>query len=130
MPHRIKKVNQLIREEIAEMLQRHIKDPRLSGLISVTEVETSPDLRYAKIYVSCICNEDEKKEILQGLTSASSYIRGELSRNLRLRRIPEISFCWDESIARGARIIELIDKVCPPPPPTPKRKTTKDKNKI
>jgi len=112
MLHRIERVNHLIRQEISEMLQRQIKDPRLSNLIAVTDVVTSPDLRYAKVFVSCICSDEEKQKILQALASAAGFIRSEMARHLRLRHIPELGFCWDDSIERGARIAELIDRVC------------------
>lgn len=121
MPHRIERVNHLIRQEISDMLQREIKDPRLSSMVSITDVFTAPDLSQAKVYVSCICTENERKEILRALVSASGFFRGEMTRHLRLRRIPELSFCWDESIERGAHIIELIDRVCESKPDKPQK---------
>ena len=111
MTHRIERVNNLIRQEISQLLQRQIKDPRLSSFIAVTEVDTSPDLRYAKIFVSCISSDEEKQEILSTLATASGFLRNELTRRLRLRRIPELSFHWDDSIERGAHLLELIDRV-------------------
>lgn len=113
MSHRIERVNHLIRQELSELIRRQVKDPRLSTMVAITDVFTSPDLSFAKVYVSCYCDEQEKQKILIALSSAANYLRGEMSRHLRLRHIPELSFCWDESIERGARIIELIDKVCP-----------------
>ena len=111
MTHRIERINNLIREEISELLQRQIKDPRLNSFVAVTEVATSPDLRHAKIFVSCISSEEEKQEILSVLAAASGFLRNELAKRLRLRRIPELSFHWDDSIERGARLLELIDRV-------------------
>ncbi|MDP2916531.1 MAG: 30S ribosome-binding factor RbfA [Dehalococcoidia bacterium] len=111
MTHRIERVNHLIREEISELIQRQLKDPRLSSMVAVTDVVTSPDLRQARVFVSCICSPEERQGILNALTSASGFIRNEMGRHLRLRRIPELSFSWDESIERGARIAELIDRV-------------------
>jgi len=111
MTHRIEKVNSLIRREISELLQRHLKDPRLSALIAVTEVDTSPDLKYAKIFVSCIDGEKEKKRTLNVLTTASGFLRRELTRNLKMRRVPELSFYWDDSIEHGDHILSLIDRV-------------------
>ena len=111
MTRRIERVNHQLRLEISELLQRHIKDPRLSGLIGVTEVITSPDLSYAKVFVSCICDDKEKQGILKVLESASGFVRNELGKRLRLRRLPELSFQWDDSIERGARILDLINKV-------------------
>jgi ribosome-binding factor A len=111
MAHRIERVNRLIRQEISELLQRQIKDPRLGGLVSITEVATSPDLKYAKVFVSGMCDEEERKETLSGLAAASGFLRNELARRLRLRHIPELDFRWDDSIERGAHILELIDRV-------------------
>jgi ribosome-binding factor A len=111
MTHRIERVNNLIRHEISELLHCQVKDPRLGSFVTVTEVSTSPDLKYAKIFVSHIGSEEEKQEILSALTTASGFFRNELARRLRLRRIPELSFQWDNSIERGARLLRLIDQV-------------------
>jgi len=111
MAHRIERVNNLISQEISELLQRQVKDPRLGSFIAVTEVSTSPDLKYAKILVSRIGSEEEKHETLSVLTAASSFFRNELAKRLRLRHIPELSFQWDDSIERGAHLLELIDQV-------------------
>ncbi|MDP6142438.1 MAG: 30S ribosome-binding factor RbfA [Dehalococcoidales bacterium] len=109
MTRRIERVNHLIRQEISELLQRQIKDPRLDSFVTVTEVSTSSDLRSAKVFVSCIGSEAKKEETLRVLTVASGYFRGELAKRLRLRRVPEIDFQWDNSIQQGANILELID---------------------
>lgn len=112
MSHRIERINQLIRQEISELLQREIKDPRLSQFIAVTEVATSPDLKHAKIYISFISsNQQQKQAALDALAGASNFFRKELAGKLRLRRIPEFSFHWDDSIERGAHIMNLIDQV-------------------
>lgn len=111
MTHRIERINSLIRQEISELLRHEIKDPQLGSLIAVNEVATSPDLRYAKVFVSCICSEEEKQEMLKVLTAAAGFLRNELTRRVRIRRIPELSFEWDDSIERGAHLLQLIDKV-------------------
>jgi ribosome-binding factor A len=113
MTHRIEQVNKLIRREISELLQRHVKDPRLGNFVAVTEVSTSPDLRYAKIFVSRIASEEEKQETLSVLAAAAGFLRNELARRLRLRRIPKLSFEWDDSIRRGDHLLQLIDQVAP-----------------
>jgi len=115
MAHRIERVNQLLRREISELLQRQVKDPRLGSLIAVTEVETSADLKYAKVFVSCMSSDEEKKDILKGLASAAGFLRKELTGNLKLRRIPEFSFYWDDSIERGDHLMQLIDRVSSKP---------------
>ena len=111
MTRRIERVNNLIRQEISELLQRQVKDPRLGNFVTITEVSTSPDLRCARIFVSCLGSEAEKKETLSILAGASAFFRKELAKRLRLRYIPELSFRWDDSIERGAHLQELIDKV-------------------
>jgi len=111
MAHRIERVNSLIRQEISQLLQRQVKDPRLGNFVAVTEVSLSPDLRYAKVFVSCMGSEEEKQATLSGLSAASGFLRNQLAKRLRLRRIPELSFHWDDSIERGAHLLELIDEV-------------------
>jgi len=111
MAHRIQRVNNLLRHEISELLQRQVKDPRLGTFIIVTEVSTSPDLKYAKIFVSCIASEEEKQETLSVLAAASGFFRRELAKRLDLPRIPELNFQWDDSIERGNHLLQLIDKV-------------------
>ena len=111
MSHRIERVNQLIRQEISDLLQREVKDPRLSQFIAVTEVATSPDLKQARVYISFISDKQQKLDALDALAGASHFFRKEMARTLRLRRIPELSFHWDNSIERGAHIMNLIDDV-------------------
>ena len=121
MAHRIQRVNTLLRHEISELLKRQIKDPRLGTFIIVTEVSTSPDLKYAKIFVSCIASEEEKQETLSVLASASGFFRRELAKRLDLPRIPELNFQWDDSLERGDHLLQLIDKVS--------KESTPDSNK-
>ena len=111
MGHRIERVNNLVREEISELLQRQVKDPRLGNFITVTGVATTADLRYVRIFVTHIGSEAEKQKTLSGLVAASGFFRSELARRLKLRRVPELRFEWDDSIERGARLLELIDEV-------------------
>lgn len=111
MTRRIERVNHLILREICELLQHQIKDPRLGSFVTITEVSTSSDLRCAKVLVSSIGGEKEKQETLGVLAAASGFLRSELTRRLRLRRIPELSFEWDSSIERGAHLVELIDRI-------------------
>ena len=113
MAHRIERVNNLIRREISELLQSQVKDPRLGDFIAVTEVSISPDLRHAKIFVSRISSEVERQETLSVLAGASGFFHNELAKHLRLRHAPELSFQWDDSIERGAHLLQLIDSVNP-----------------
>ncbi|MDP2931319.1 MAG: 30S ribosome-binding factor RbfA [Chloroflexota bacterium] len=111
MSHRIERVNNLIRQEISELLQRQVKDPRLGAFVIVTDVATSPDFKFAKIFISRIGTEEEKEETLRALTAAAGFFRRELAKRLDLARIPELSFHWDDSIERGDRIMQLLDQV-------------------
>ncbi len=111
MAHRIERVNSLIRQEISQLLQRQVNDPRLGSLITVTEVSTSADLKYARVFVSRIGSEEEKQETLSALASASGFFRRELAKHLKLRYIPVLSFQWDDSIERGDHLLQLIDKI-------------------
>jgi len=111
MSHRIERVSSLMRHEISGLLQREVKDPRITQFVAVTEVSISSDLKYAKVFVSCMGSEEEKKAMLQGLGAASNFLRNQLSKRLRLRRIPELSFEWDDSIERGDHLLQLIDKI-------------------
>lgn len=113
MPHRIERVNSLIRQEISQLLQRHVKDPRLGGFIAVTEVSTAPDLKHARVYISHLGTEAEKQETLKALTAAAGFFRHELGKVLKLRYTPEISFHWDDSIERGDRISQILQRVVP-----------------
>jgi len=110
--HRIERVNSLIRQEISDLLLQHIKDPRLDGkFVTVNEVDTSADLKFAKIFVSSMDAGDEKDKVLKALSSASGFIRHELSKNLKLRYSPDLIFVWDDSIERGDHLLRLIDEV-------------------
>ena len=111
MTHRIERVNNLIRREISELIQRQVKDPRLDNFVVVTEVTTSPDLKHAKVFVSCIGGKQEEEKTIKVLNAASGFLRTELSKKLRLRRVPELKFHWDDSIEHGDRILRLIDQV-------------------
>ncbi|MEK7354345.1 MAG: 30S ribosome-binding factor RbfA [Chloroflexota bacterium] len=111
MAHRIERVNSLIRQELSELLQRQVKDPRLGEFIAVTEVATSADLKHAKVFVSQFGNDVERKKVISGLVSASSFFRRELAKSLRMRYIPELHFEWDDSIEHGDHISQLIDQV-------------------
>lgn len=111
MSHRVERVNSLIRQEISELIQHQAKDPRLDAFVTVTEVATSPDLKYAKIFISCINGKQEAEKTLGALNAAGGFLRTELARKMRMRRIPELSFHWDDSIEHGDRILRLLDQV-------------------
>jgi len=109
--HRIERVNTLIRREISELIQHHLRDPRLSDFIAVTDVETTADLKHARVFVSTIVGQQEEARVLGVLNAAAGHLRSELAKKVRLRYIPELSFHWDNSIERGDRILRLLDQV-------------------
>ena len=113
MAHHIERVNSVIRQEISELLLREVKDPRLGTFITVTAVDTSPDMRHAKVYVSRIGSVDDRRETMGVLASAAGYLRRELGSRVRLRRVPQLTFQWDDSIERGDHVLRLIDHVAP-----------------
>ena len=110
MAHHIERVNTLIRREISELIQRELRDPRLDEFVAVTEVDTSSDLKYAKVFVSSIGGQQQGDKILGVLNTASGFLRSELARKVNLRRTPELSFYWDSSIEHGDHILRLIDQ--------------------
>jgi ribosome-binding factor A len=104
--NRIGRINEEIQRELAALIPT-VKDPRVSGLISVTAVETTPDLRFAKVYVSML-DKSSARDVVKGLKSASGYLRRELGRSLNLRYTPELVFEEDHSIDNGAHILQLL----------------------
>lgn len=111
MSRRTERTCKLIQREISGLLERDVSDPRLSRLISVTEVTISPDLRHAKVFVSTLGSDVNKEEMLTGFNNASGFLRRELAAHLKLRYTPELSFHYDDSIERGARLLKLIRDV-------------------
>jgi ribosome-binding factor A len=109
--HHIERVNTLLQRETSKLIQGVLRDPRLDEYVSVTDVKVTPDLRYAKVYVSCLGGEEKKQQILAALSSASGFLRSELAKITRLRRMPELHFEWDNSIEKGDRLLHLIDEV-------------------
>lgn len=104
---RQRRVGHALRELISDILTNEIKDPRI-GFVSVTDVEVSGDLRHAKVFVSVYGDDSEKQESLSGLNSAKGYIRKLVGERIRLFHTPEISFRFDPSIERGARISGIL----------------------
>ena len=93
------------------LLEREVNDPRLSKFVSVTQVTLSPDLMHARVYVSTLGSEMNKEDLLAGFSKASGFLRRELAAHLRLRQMPELSFHYDDSIERGARLLELMSEL-------------------
>ena len=116
--NRIERINEELQRELSALL-RTLKDPRLqSGLLTVTHVDTTSDLRYSRIFVSAL-DKSQEKDMMRGLKSAAGYLRRELGAALRLRYTPELQFLADDSIQQGAHILEMLrdpDVVKPPNP--------------
>jgi ribosome-binding factor A len=111
MTRRIERLNSVIQQEISQLLRDQVNDPRLTSLISITEVSTSSDLKHTKVFISTFGDNVDKKEILQGFTAASGFLRRQLANRLQLRHMPELSFHFDDSIEHAAEVLKLIDEV-------------------
>tara|TARA_Y100000031_G_scaffold153164_1_gene197826 strand:+ start:773 stop:1126 length:354 start_codon:yes stop_codon:yes gene_type:complete len=107
---RAQRVEGLVLEEISNILQREIKDPRI-GFATITKVTVSDDLRHAKVFVSIMGNEKEKRNSLKGLHSATGFIRRELGHRVHLRYVPELVFKLDDSMEKSARILNLLSEL-------------------
>ena len=104
--NRIGRINEEIQRELSNLI-RSVKDPRVTGMISVTAVDTTPDLKFAKIYIS-VLDKSDCTQVLKGLKSASGWLRRELGHALNLRYTPELTFVRDDSIDQGAHILDLL----------------------
>ena len=103
---RMGRINEEIQKELSQLI-RTVKDPRVQGLISITRVDTTADLKYAKVYVSVLDNTDAD-QVVKGLKSAAGYLRRELGHALSLRATPELTFIRDDSIDHGAHILSIL----------------------
>ena len=108
---RTRRIEQEIRKEIASIIATEIKDPRISTLVSITDVEMTSDLQFATVYVSTLGDEKEKDDIITGLQNATGFIKREIGQRLKLRHIPSLTFLLDESIERGMYMGKLINDV-------------------
>jgi ribosome-binding factor A len=108
MPDRMRRVNEAVREVVSARLAEGLRDPRI-GFVTVTSVETSPDLRQARVYVSVLGGEEQRAETLAGLESAHGLLQQAVATELRMKHTPTLQFVFDESIDRGMRITELLD---------------------
>ena len=104
--NRIGRINEEVQRELAALIP-NVKDPRGTGMISVTAVDVTPDLKFAKVYIS-VLDKGDSEQVLKGLKSAAGYLRRELGRALDLRSTPELTFVGDDSMAKGAKILEML----------------------
>ena len=107
---RMRRVNEAVREVLSARIAEGLKDPRI-GFVTVTAVETSPDLRSARVFVSVLGGEEDRDRTLAGLASSHGVLQGAIAQELRMKRTPTLDFLYDESIERGMRISELLDRV-------------------
>lgn len=105
------RVSQSIKRELAEMIRKDIKDERIKGIVSITDVECTADLRSAKVFISVFGDKEEQEGTMAALNKELSFIRGELCRRLGLRFAPELAIKLDNSLERGARVSELLEKI-------------------
>jgi len=108
MADRMRRVNEAVREVVSARLAEGLRDPRI-GFVTVTSVETSPDLRQARVYVSVLGDDEQRAATMAGLESAHGVLQRSVARELRLKHTPTLQFVFDESIERGMRISELLD---------------------
>ena len=107
--NRIGRINEEIQRELSDLI-RSLKDPRVQTLLSITRVDTTPDLRYSKIYIS-VLDEEKQKDAMRGLKSAGGWLRRELGSSLQLRYTPELVFELDDSLKYGAHMFDLLEKL-------------------
>jgi ribosome-binding factor A len=107
----MRRVNEAVRQVLSEAVVE-LKDPRI-GFVTVTGVETSPDLRHARVYVSVLGSEEAQAESLAGLAAAHGVLQARLGRELRMKRTPQLAFEYDPSVERGVRMTQLIDELAP-----------------
>lgn len=113
MSERMRRVNAAVREVLAEAVGE-LRDPRI-GFVTVTDVDTSPDLRHAVVYVSVLGSEAKREKTLEGLSAAHGVLQARIAQELRLKRTPQLAFEYDESVERGVRMSHLIDELAPGP---------------
>ena len=111
--NRLMRISEEIKKEVSEIILNGLKDPRISGMISVTKASVTKDMRYAKIYVSVLGNAEDKKHILEGLKNASGFIRKEIGQRIKLRYTPEFIFEIDDSIEYGIKISNILKQISP-----------------
>ncbi len=110
--NRMDKINEELKRELSVIIDNNVKNPNITGMISVTKVKTSPDLKYAKVYISLL-NCKNKKDTLDGLKNASGFMRTEIAKRINLRYTPELSFEIDDSMEYGNRIDNILKEIMP-----------------
>ncbi|MCX5750157.1 MAG: 30S ribosome-binding factor RbfA [Candidatus Saganbacteria bacterium] len=107
---RLEKLAALVKESVSSIITKDLNDPRI-GFVSITDVTVTPDLGHVKIYISCMGDEQAQSQSMQGLSSATPFVRGKLGKALFLRFVPEICFIQDTSLERGSRVLTLMNNL-------------------
>ncbi|MFA6988791.1 MAG: 30S ribosome-binding factor RbfA [Candidatus Gastranaerophilaceae bacterium] len=105
------RIRKMLMKELSDILLRSVKDPRIAGIVSITDLELSPDYSIANIYISVYGSENQKEQTMDALIDNTSKIRREIGKRIRLRLTPELHFFPDDSLERGSRITQLLDKI-------------------
>ncbi|HTO92056.1 MAG TPA: 30S ribosome-binding factor RbfA [Candidatus Sulfotelmatobacter sp.] len=108
---RPERVGHMMQREIADILANKLRDPRLGAMVSVTDVEVTPDLSFARVFVSILPQDQQRDRVLEGLQNAAGFVRRELAPRLGLREVPELRFLLDTSSERGARVEDLLRRL-------------------
>lgn len=111
MSRRVDRINGLLRQEISQLLAREIKDPRLGGVISITQVQTANDLRSARVFVSVLGDRETRERALDGIQSAAAFLRRELRDRLKLRYVPFLKFALDDSLESADAVLRLMNEL-------------------
>lgn len=109
--NRMIRINDEVKKEVSEIIRAELKDPRVGVMTSVIKAEVTNDLKYCKIYVSILGNDEQKNEVMEGLRNASGFVRKMLATRINLRNTPEIKFILDDSLEYSIKISKLIDEV-------------------
>ncbi len=109
--NRIIKINEEIKRELSQIMRSELKDPRIHPMTSVVRVDTTPDLKYCKVYVSVLANDEESKNTIDGLVHSTGYIKNKLAKLINLRNTPEMTFILDQSIEYGIEMSKKIDQL-------------------
>ena len=117
MSRRVDRVNGVLRQEISQLLSRQIKDPRLNAVVTITQVQTSNDLRTARVFLSVLGDQETRERALEGIQSAATFLRRELRDRLTLRYTPFLTFVLDDSLENADHLLRLMDRIQEEAPP-------------
>ncbi len=117
MSRRVDRINGVLRQEISQLISRQINDPRLNAFVTITQVETSSDLRTARVFLSVMGDRETRDKALEGIQSAATFLRRELRDRLTLRYTPFLTFVLDDSLENADHLLRLMDRIHMEPPP-------------